>query len=391
MSDGRPIFDEAAELAFPRYPGSDGDVKAIAWLEERIRTIGLESTLQWFSYDLGPAQRALRAVLVVSAILVAGAGFLTSASPLSGLALLATAVIPGAVFLTWSPWLEKLYHREGCTRTANVIGNRGVAEPRLTLILMAHHDSKSQSLSFPFRMGLTVGAITGVLALIFLAVAAIVSGGPPGPSWLAPCTGCASALAALALSTMQNGNRSPGGVDNAGSVAIVLAVARRLIDELGDDIELVVLSTGAEEDHMVGAMRWLDANLQSIASPVFCLNLDGAGAPGRAVLIERFGFGRLFSAEMSAAARRAAKRLGIKPRGIVMLPGMGIDAIPFAHRGVPCLTLSSGSLGRATMSVHSANDHAEHLDPDTLAEITDLAVETLKDLAGQATHPERNV
>jgi Zn-dependent M28 family amino/carboxypeptidase len=66
-----------------------------------------------------------------------------------------------------------------------------------------------------------------------------------------------------------------------------------------------------------------------------------------------------------------------------MLPGMGIDAIPFAHRGVPCLTLSSGSLGRATMSVHSANDHAENLDPDTLAEIADLAYETIMDLARQ--------
>jgi len=108
------------------------------------------------------------------------------------------------------------------------------------------------------------------------------------------------------------------------------------------------------------------------------------------VLIERFGFGQLFSAEMSAAARRAAARLGINPRGIVMLPGIGIDAIPFAHRGVPCLTLSSGSLGKATMAVHSADDHAEHLDPDTLAEISNLAVETLKDLAGQKTdapHP----
>jgi Zn-dependent M28 family amino/carboxypeptidase len=93
---------------------------------------------------------------------------------------------------------------------------------------------------------------------------------------------------------------------------------------------------------------------------------------------------------MSAAARRAASRLGIKPRGIVMLPGMGIDSIPFAHRGVPCLTLSSGSLGRATMSVHSANDRAEHLDPDTLAEIADLAYETLIELVKMfrtTTHP----
>jgi len=380
MIDGKRIFDEAAELAFPRYPGSEGDARAIAWLEEQVQAIGLETSLQWFSYDLGPAQRALRAVLVVSALFVAAAGIVTTRSPLAGLSLLVVAVLPGAIFIAWSPWLERLYRREGGTRTANVMGRRGVVEPRMTLILMAHHDSKSQSLSFPFRMGLTMVAITGALGLALLAVFAIFSGGLPGPSWLAPVAGGATAVAALALSTMRSGNRSPGGVDNAGSVAIVLAVARRLIDKLEDQVELVVLSTGAEEDHMVGAMRWLDVHAGSIVLPVFCLNFDGAGAPGRAVLIERFGFGRLFSSEMSAAARRAADRLRIKPRGILMLPGIGIDAIPFAHREIPCLTLSSGSLSRATMSVHSANDRAEHLNAATLKEIADLAFETLMEI-----------
>ena len=381
VADGEPIFDDAAELAFPRYPGTEGDAKAISWLESRFQDMGLETTLQWFTYDLGPAQRALRVVLVASAILVAVAGFVTTPSPLIGLILLVAAFLPGAVFLAWSPWLEKLYRREGGTRTGNVIGRRGVAEPRMTLMLMAHHDSKSQSLSFPFRMGLTITTIAGAFLLASLALIAILSDNLPGPNWLAPVAGAATALAAFALSTMKSGNQSPGGVDNAGSVAIVLAVARRLISELADDIELIVLSTGAEEDHMIGAMRWLDVHAESLVSPTFCLNLDGAGAPGRAVLIERYGFGRLFSAEMSAAARRAADRLGIKPRGIVMLPGIGIDSIPFAHRGIPCLTLSSGSLGRATMSVHSANDKAEHLDPNTLAEIADLAYETMMDLS----------
>jgi len=380
VADGEPIFDDAAELAFPRYPGTEGDAKAISWLESRFQDMGLETTLQWFTYDLGPAQRALRVVLVASAILVAVAGFVTTSLPLVGLILLVAAFLPGAVFLAWSPWLEKLYRREGGTRTGNVIGRRGVAEPRMTLMLMAHHDSKSQSLSFPFRMGLTITTIAGAFLLASLALIAILSDNLPGPNWLAPVAGAATALAAFALSTMKSGNQSPGGVDNAGSVATVLAVARRLISELADDIELIVLSTGAEEDHMIGAMRWLDVHAESLVSPTFCLNLDGAGAPGRAVLIERYGFGRLFSAEMSAAARRAADRLGIKPRGIVMLPGMGIDSIPFAHRGVPCLTLSSGSLGRATMSVHSANDKAEHLDPNTLAQIADLAFETLIEL-----------
>jgi len=381
MTDGKQIFDEAAALAYPRYPGSEGDARAISWLEERVQDIGLETSLQWFSYDLRPAQRALLAVLVVSALLVAGAGFVTTRSPWTGLILLAAAFLPSAIFLAWSPWLEKLYRREGGTRTANIIGKRGVVKPRMTLMLMAHHDSKSQSLSFPFRMGLTITTIAGALVLVSLALTAILSGNLPGPNWLAPFAGGATAVTALALSTMRSGNRSPGGVDNAGSVAIVLTVARRLIDQLADDIEVVVLSTGAEEDHMVGAMRWLDVQADSIAPPIFCLNFDGAGAPGRAVLIERYGFGKLFSPELSAAARRAAKRLGIRTRGIVMLPGIGIDAIPFAHRGVPCLTLSSGSLDRATMSVHSANDRAENLDPDTLAVIADLAYETMMDLS----------
>jgi hypothetical protein len=381
MTDGHEIFDDAAALAFPRYPGTDGDTRAISWLERRFQETGLQTTLQWFTYDLGPAQRALQAVLVTSALLVAVAGVVIPRSALLGLVLLAGAFVPGAVFLAWSPWLEKLYRREGGTRTANVIGRRGVAGPRLTLMLMAHHDSKSQSLSFPFRMGLTITAVAGALVLASMATVAILSRGLPGPPWFAPSVGGVTAAAALLLSTMKSGNLSYGGVDNAGSVAIVLSVAKRLVNELADDIDLVVLSTGAEEDHMIGAMRWLASHTEDLESDEYCLNLDGAGAPGRAVMIERYGFGRLFSAEMSAAARRASDRLGIKPRGIVMLPGMGIDSIPFAHRGIPCLTLSSGSLGRATMSVHSANDKAEHLDPDTLAEIADLAFETLMDLS----------
>jgi hypothetical protein len=64
-----------------------------------------------------------------------------------------------------------------------------------------------------------------------------------------------------------------------------------------------------------------------------------------------------------------------------MLPGIGIDAIPFDHRGVGCLTLSSGSLDRATLSVHSANDVARHLDAQTLARVASLGLAIAVDIA----------
>jgi hypothetical protein len=385
---GRRILETATELAFPRYPGTAGDARVIAILEQRLRALGLETEVEPFSYDIRPALWALRATLAAGALLVAAAGWLMGRSALAGLVLLGMAVLPGLLFLAWTPWFERLYRRPGPTATANVVARRRAAARRVTVVLMAHHDSKSQSLALPLRAGFTLAAMLSSLALAALGVVAVVASELPGPGWLAPACGSTAALAALALATMRSGNRSPGGVDNAGSQAILLELARTLPAHVPDDVELVFLSTGAEEDHMVGAMRWLDRHAGDLGGrPVYCLNFDGAGAPGRLVLLERYGVGRLFSATMSAAARRAAARLGVRVVGVLQPPGLGIDAIPFAHRGIPCLTLASGSLGRATMSVHSAADAAANLDPTALANVFQLAASTVDELIERSRNP----
>ena len=127
---------------------------------------------------------------------------------------------------------------------------------------------------------------------------------------------------------------------------------------------------------MVGAMRWLDAHADELRDrSVWAINFDGAGIPGRVALLERYGLGRLFSSELSRTARDAAGALGLVVRGVYMPPAMGIDAIPFVHRGIPCLTLASGSLGRASLSIHSAGDVAANLSGEALSEVAALAVE----------------
>lgn len=378
---GDRILADAKDVAFPRAAGTDGDARVIAMLRERFTSLGLEVSVEEFSYDIRPAMWVLRGVLVTGAALVLAASAAVQSAPVLGAVLLGCSVAPGLLFLAWAPWLETLYRRSGPTRTANVTGRCVEGHPRTTLIVMAHHDSKSQSLTLPFRAGLTIVAIAGTLSLVVLVVLALVRRPTPGPAWLPLAVGGATAGAALALATLRNGNRSPGGVDNAGSVAILLELARVLPGTV-NDLELVFLSTGAEEDHMVGAMRWLDTHLERWRGQrVYCLNFDGAGAPGRLVLLERYGFRRPFSETMSAAARRAADRLGYRLRGVTTPPAMGIDAIPFAHRGVPCLTVSSGSLDRATMAVHSAYDRPEHLDGTTLERAARLGLEILLELA----------
>ncbi len=373
-------LDRATQLAFPRYPGTEGDRRAIDLVAGWMREADLEVALEGFTYDVRPAFRALTTVLLAAAAGVAAATLVgwRAAGPretLLALALLAAGALVGTVLLVWAPGAERLYEREGPTRTANVSGRRpSRGEPRLRLVLLAHHDSKSQNLTFPMRMGATLAAIFGALGLAAtLAVAAWR--GAAAPAGLVLASGAVATLALVTLSTLRSGNLSPGGVDNAGSVGIVLELAHLLPERLGDDVELIFLSPGAEEDHMVGAMRWLDAHLEELRGrPLYALNFDGAGSPGRMVLLHRYGFGKAFAPRLAAVVRRAAVAAGIRIRNVTMPPGMGIDSIPFAHRGVECLSISSGSLGRATLAIHSAHDRAEYLDLATMAEALELAV-----------------
>ncbi len=374
---GRTIRDRAIGLAFPRYPGTEGDARAIRLVRSWFEVEGVEVTEEGFSYDVRPAFRALRALLVSSAAGVAAAAMLGRERPILGLATLLTVWIAGAVFLGWAPWLERIYRRDGPTRTANVVGVRRHSErdsrpPRMTLIVLAHHDSKSQNLTLPFRAAFTGGALLGSLALGAMLVVRLAGGAIPvlGTS-LSAGVAC---LSLIVLATLRSGNRSPGGVDNAGSVAIVAELARVLPAETPEDVELVFLSPGAEEDHMVGAMRWLDRHAEELSDrDVLAINLDGAGIPGRVVLLERYGFGRAFSARLSRVARRAATDLGLRVRGTLLPPAMGIDAIPFKHRGIDCLTLASGSLCAAVAAVHSRRDHGENLDEEALENVARLA------------------
>jgi acetylornithine deacetylase/succinyl-diaminopimelate desuccinylase-like protein len=367
---GAELADLAAAISYPRRAGSEGSRRAVAWLSARLEELGLEVHVEDFSYDLRPVERVLRWALLAGGMLVAAAGWMATRYPWSALLIVAFILAGGGMFLGWSPWLEELYRRGGPTRTANVVGRRRAVEPRRRLILMAHHDSKSQSLILPVRMAATIGALAGPIGVV---IAIATAGRWEGAGWLGLAAGTAGLVAMTALALMTSGNESPGGVDNAGSVAIVLELVSRLSD-LPADFELVALLTGAEEDHMVGAMRFLDAHEDELAlRPAWCLNFDGAGSPGRTVLITRYGRGRRFAPAMERIAVKTASEIGLPIRRIVMAPAVGIDAIPFAHRGIECLTLSSGSLGRATYAVHSAGDVVENLDGETMGRIVDYA------------------
>ncbi len=377
---GRRLKRQAAEIAFPRGAGSAGNERARRIVRERFAAAGLEVEEQFFSYDLERAFRAIRWTLRGAALAVGASAGLVAGRPGAAAACLVIAVIGGAILLAWAPGVERLYAAEGPIRTANVIARRRASgRRRKTLVVLAHYDSKSQNLTFPWRMGSTLAAIFGALAL----GACLVFRLDPAVGRIG---GACAAVALAMLSTLRNENRSPGGVDNAGSVALLTELARDLPAALPEDVELILLSPSAEEDHMVGAMRWLAGNLETeraAGGELVAINIDGAGSPGRPVAMRWFGFGNRFGPTIVRVAREASAALAIPMRLIWLPPAIGVDAIPFVHRGVECVTFSSGSLGRATMAVHSAGDVANNLSERALENVYRLVRETALRLAAR--------
>ena len=372
--DGDEILNDARSIAFPRYPGTDGCRKAQAIVAGWFRAAGLDVAEEAFTYDIRPAFLLIRLVAATAGLMVGAAAAVAAPWPGLALGLAVTALVVAGTLLVWSPWAERIYKGDGPTETANVVGRRPAPSPRVTLILMAHYDSKSQNLSFPWRNGPVVVTLLATSAMLVLLTPEVALGRRLGPGWIVPALGALAAACLFLLSTLTSGNESPGGVDNAGSVAIVHALAKRLPAVVAPDVELIFLSPSAEEDHMVGAMRWLDRHRGALGGrPVHVLNFDGAGAPGRIALLASYGLFHRFAPGIERVSMEVARRQGQNPRRVWLPPAIGIDAIPFHHRGLPCLTYSSGSLGPATLSVHSRRDVAEHLDSTTLSRCAALA------------------
>ena len=372
---GRRLKAQATEIAFPRAAGSPGNERARRIVGQRFSDAGLQVEEQSFSYDLERAFRAIRWTLRAAALALALATVLAEARPQVALVALAAGILTGVALLAWAPGVERLYAGDGPTKTANVVARRpAVGRVRKTLIVLAHYDSKSQNLTFPWRMGATLFSIFGTgsltLSLILEIPAAVVVGRSGG---------AVAVLALLLLSTLRNENRSPGGTDNAGSVAVLLELGRELPAAIPEDVELILLSPSAEEDHMVGAMRWLARNLpteKARTDEIVAINLDGAGSPGRAVAMQWFGFGRRFGPTPIRASLAASRALSIPMRRIWLPPAVGVDAIPFVHQGIECVTFSSGSLGKETLAVHSARDVADNLCEQSLENVYRLVRET---------------
>jgi Zn-dependent M28 family amino/carboxypeptidase len=227
------------------------------------------------------------------------------------------------------------------------------------LYLVAHYDSKSQRMPLAVRITLFMLAIIAGLILIIL-------------TWLDVPTvfylpvGLLAIAAAFPLLFLDVGNTSPGAIDNASSVGLVLHLAEVLAQrrDWQDKLHLTILIPSAEELTLMGSVAYVTAHAEKLhqqerAGGLYVLNFDGVGIDGALYYV---GHTRPSpdGARISllARVRRACAELGLplKRFGFV---GALFDHIPFAQRGFDALSLIA--VGGASRSVHTPADAVDQL------------------------------
>lgn len=366
-----------------RMPTSDDERRAHAMIRAEMEALGLDTSVHDFTFN-----RDLYATLALHFGLGAAGSFVARRSPLLGLAIHA---LSGASYALDSAHRAMILRRLFPFRPSqNVVGVMPAKKDlRLRIVFLAHTDAAFTGKVFdpafvkrfvtkngPLYKSLRIA--TGALgALALLDLVQIFRGRSTALAALrAALTIPPLIAAALNADVVRRGEIVPGAMDDLSGVAGMLLLAKRLRDEKPDDVELVFVATGCEEAGL-GGSRALAADKAEEwdKERTIVVGLDGFANGELCWFLE----GEIFDVPLAPELERAleetrasnAEFQEVEPFSI---PVGGTDAIPFAIKGWPAVTL--GCVDRSLnmpRHYHFPTDTPDNLEAEKIPFCVDFA------------------
>lgn len=172
----------------------------------------------------------------------------------------------------------------------------------------------------------------------------------------------------------------PGANDNASAVAVMMGVAKALIQNaIPLKRTLIFLSFGAEEQAIVGAKAYLDKPLMPLDKSIL-LNMDGVGIGQSIRAAAGLDFPGLWS-----FIEEANNKYIHRPLSANHFPNLGrprLDAARFLSAGVPSISFSTyGSVNY----YHTPLDNLEIIKPEIMEDLAQLLFISVVNMANSST------
>ncbi len=382
--DAGRALEHIEELAsWRRLPGTPGEHDARSYLLEVGRSAGMDMRSETFKYTTAPLVIVLPLICLGLALLSIGGSVAFYLGSAPAMIVLGVLMLGGLYFsFKWSATFETFAARDGAMESANIVGEVGGLRPAGTVVIGAHYDSKSQLMPVSLRIGLYgLGYVSAILFALTLLVVGCAqasgtnaSGGAAG-FWVS----LIPAVCLLALSVNVTGNASPGALDDAAGIAVVLELARIIKQEPLENLDLVVACLGCEEVGLVGSIKFMRAHGPAFTErgKLYFLNFDMPFSPAGSVYLNT-AFEvprRRTSATLNGIAKEAADSLGVDVKGVYVPIGAAADHMPWVKNGYE----ATGFVSPAAF-VHSSRDTLEKISGKGLKSAGEIALLTLRRL-----------
>lgn len=305
-----------------RAPCSAGEREAAEWIAARLREAGLPARVERdrvhgsFEWPLGS---------------LAALGAAGGVAALAGRRRIALATGAAAAAAMWQDlgggrrrWFRRLLPQ---AETSNVVAEAGDAGAERTLVVLAHHDAARTSFVFDQalprllfrRLPWLVSRLDRwppLMALVVGGPALVAAGAAAGSRRVAAAGTLLAACTVAVMADMVTNEVVPGANDNLSAVAVLLELARELVEHPPRDLRVVLLSAGAEEANQEGMLAFARRHLADLPPETTCfLCLDTVGSP-QLVLIEGEGFLRMrdYSERFKRLVADAAAGVGVALR-----------------------------------------------------------------------------
>lgn len=355
----------AASIARPRLVGTAEHDAVADELVARLEQWGYRVERQPFKFST--ALNALLALaLFTNFVCLTGMVFLRQTVPGMAVAgaliiavVLAAALVIGRSISSFAVATQNSSTASRRERLAGRFGKRYTASnlvaalpqddrPRATVYLVAHYDSKSQRWPLVMRIALFTLLIPGTL---FAIGAALLN----QASAVSEVFGLGAAAASALLVMLGTGNASPGAIDNASGVGLVLHLAECLAvrSDWRERWRVIILLTSAEEVGLLGATAYVKQYASQLQhAQAIILNFDGVGVDGE---LQWVGAA---SSELAHMIQDAAREEAVPIKRFRFI-GALFDHSPFAQRGLDAVSLIA--VGRASRSIHTSHDTIDQL------------------------------
>ncbi len=361
-------------LSFPRRCGSPGEKKAFQYILEHFQRYSLECDIQDFSFSPFPLSILSKLIPFIILVLLSLAVFLSTLSTVATLSITAIVILIFLASARWNRLTERMVDRPGTQASKNIIARIPNDRAQREIIFLAHYDSKSQTLPLYLRV-----ASTFLFLFCFIVSLAGIIGVALNVPFLNrelliyPLALCL--IAVLSAFFNVKGNLSPGAIDNASGIALVLELARVLQGKQNKGMcAYTFVATGAEEEGLIGAFHFITKHKEQLEKRATSfINFDGAGAQGKIVVHDLYGIPPVrTSKELTKRVLHKAREMHMNVARGYLPFGVGVDAIPIAYQGFETISFSSRVWSRAIFCIHSSRDVPENINLNSLEQLAKL-------------------